>query len=49
VGVPRCGQCGRPLEGSLAHRVLRSTAATGEQRDLLVAYCAGCGSAVAAT
>lgn len=46
---PRCAECGAPLETTLAHRVLASRGEAGQPRELLVAYCSGCGSALAAS
>ncbi|MGH9059837.1 MAG: Clp protease N-terminal domain-containing protein, partial [Acidimicrobiales bacterium] len=49
AGPPRCGQCGGALDATLAHRVVRSSGDDGEARDLIVAYCAECGSALGVT
>ncbi len=46
---PRCAECGSPLGTSLAHRILTSHADGRQPRQLLVAYCSVCGSAVGAT
>ncbi len=43
---PRCAECGSPLETSLAHRIVTSHADAGQPRELVVAYCSVCRSAV---
>lgn len=44
--APRCATCGAGLETTLRWRQLAVPGETGPPRDLVVAYCAACGSAV---
>ncbi len=46
VAPPRCATCGAGLEAALRWRGLAVAGETGESRDLVVAYCTSCGSAV---
>jgi ATP-dependent Clp protease ATP-binding subunit ClpA len=44
--MPRCTACGVALEGFLSHRLLTSRDAAGNARELVIAYCSACGTAV---
>jgi len=44
--MPRCASCGAALEGALSHRLVTSLDAEGNGRELVIAYCSGCGTAV---
>ena len=47
---PTCGNCGSPLETTLAHRTMPSASSAGADRPLfVVAFCSACGSAVGAS
>jgi ATP-dependent Clp protease ATP-binding subunit ClpC len=43
---PRCGECGSELSDGLTHRTMTSRADDGSLREIVVAYCSACGSAV---
>ena len=43
---PRCPACGAVLETALAHRIMSSRGGSGAPRELVVAYCSACGSAL---
>jgi ATP-dependent Clp protease ATP-binding subunit ClpC len=46
---PRCANCGEVLAMVLSHRVLTATDEAGTSRDLVIAFCSACGSAVGAS
>jgi ATP-dependent Clp protease ATP-binding subunit ClpC len=47
--APCCSQCSAPLDTALASRTLTARGEGGATRHFVVAYCAGCGAAFAAT